>query len=303
MTRVHVAANDDEMQYALEGAVVRGGGTVVGQDGAPEALIGAVGPDHLQELLQLMPTVQWVQLGGAGIDAYAQLLNTSLIWTSAKGAYAAPVAEHALLLALAGLRGITARARAAVWGTQAGRSMHGTRCVVIGGGGIGTEIVRLLGVFDTEVTVVRRDPNPIPGASKVVAFEHLDQVLPGADVLFLAAALTPDTVGMIGTDQLQMLPSGAVVVNVARGALIDTDALVEALEAGNIAAAGLDVTDPEPLPEGHPLWSDDRVIITPHTADTQEMIRVLLGARVEENVRQWSSRHPLIGVVNAELGY
>lgn len=84
MTRVYVAATDEDLRRALEDAVARGGGTVVEQDGAPQALIGAVSPSHLGELLQLMPSVRWVQLGGAGIDAYAAVLNTSLIWTSAK---------------------------------------------------------------------------------------------------------------------------------------------------------------------------------------------------------------------------
>lgn len=303
MTRVHVAAGDEAMTAALEAATQRGGGVIVSADAAPEVLVAAIAPDHLTNLLRALPSIRWVQLGGAGIDAYAELLDPSLIWTSAKGAYAAPVAEHALTLALTSLRGIVGRARAGAWGAQAGQSLHGLRCAVVGGGGIGTEIVRLLQVFDVDITVVRRNPLPIDGANRVVAFEQLDSVLPQADVLFLAAALTPETDGMIDGDRLQLLPAGAVVVNIARGRLVDTDALVGALNSGQVAAAGLDVTEPEPLPEGHPLWSLENVLVTPHTADTQDMIRVMLGARVEENVRRWSLGQPLEGVVEPGLGY
>lgn len=303
MTSVHVAAPDAELRAALEHAVRRGGGRVVELIESPDALVGAVGPGELGALLDAAPSVQWVQLGGAGIEAYADLLDRPVTWTSAKGAYAQPVAEHALLLALASLRDLTVRARATSWGTQSGRSLHGLRCVVVGGGGIGAEIARLLAGFDTTVTVVRRTPTPVAGADRVVSFDGLDAALGDADVLFLAAALTPETRGMIGAQRLAAMPRGAVIVNIARGGLLDTDALAAALDSGQISAAGLDVTDPEPLPAGHALWTSDRVLVTPHTADTPEMIRRMLGARVEENVRRWADGMELVGVVDPTLGY
>lgn len=301
--RIHVMADDPGLRSALDVAVTRGGGISVAETERPNGLIAAVGPADLAAALKRLPSVRWVQLGGAGIDAYAALLDPTILWTSAKGAYAAPVAEHALMLCLATLRHLTVRARASSWGTQAGRSLHGLHCVVVGGGGIGTELVRLLSVFDCSVTVVRRSPRPVLGAHRVVDRKGLQAVLPETDVLFLAAALTSETAGMIGAAQLAAMPRSAVVVNVGRGGLLDTDALTFALQMGQVAGAGLDVTSPEPLPASHPLWRDDRVLITPHTADTPEMIEVFLAARVEENVRRRIAQTSLEGVVSPELGY
>ncbi len=121
--------------------------------------------------------------------------------------------------------------------------------------------------------------------------------------MVLALALTPDTVGVIGAPELKAMDSDAWLVNVARGRHVDTDALVRALDEGWIAGAALDVTDPEPLRNGHPLWSRANVIITPHTANTQEMARPLLSARITENVRRFISGDPLIGSVDGALGY
>lgn len=102
---------------------------------------------------------------------------------------------------------------------------------------------------------------------------------------------------------LAALPESAVVVNIARGPIIDTDALVAALANGEIVGAGLDVTDPEPLPDGHPLWSEPRAIITPHTADTVEQVVTLLGDRFAENVARRAKGEPLAGLVSPERGY
>jgi phosphoglycerate dehydrogenase-like enzyme len=121
--------------------------------------------------------------------------------------------------------------------------------------------------------------------------------------VFLALALTPDTVRILDADALAALPDHAWVVNVARGQHVDTDALVEALHAGTIGGAALDVTDPEPLPDDHPLWSAPNVLITPHTANTPEMGRVLLAARVRENVRRFAAGEDLLGPVHVDLGY
>ncbi|WP_262406041.1 D-isomer specific 2-hydroxyacid dehydrogenase family protein [Protaetiibacter sp. SSC-01] len=298
---VHVAAADPLLAEALAGAVVRGGGRVTPLAEAT-GLVCALGPDGLRALLDAS-SVDWVQLGGAGIEAFRGTLDPRLTWTSAKGAYAEPVAEHALALALAVLRRFTERARAREWGAQAGESLFGRRVLVVGGGGIASELVRLLQPYRTDITVVRRSRDPLPGASRTVALGELDEHLPRTDVLVLAAALTPETAGLMDARRLALLPASAVVVNIARGGLIDTDALVAALRDGAIAGAGLDVTDPEPLPAGHPLWDEPRALVTPHTADTPEMIRVMLAARVEENVRRRIAGEPLVGVVDTTLGY
>jgi phosphoglycerate dehydrogenase-like enzyme len=116
-------------------------------------------------------------------------------------------------------------------------------------------------------------------------------------------ALTPDTEGIIGGDELRLMEPHAWLVNVARGRHVVTDDLVKALQAGEIGGAGLDVTEPEPLPEGHPLWSLPNCIITPHVGNTPEMAKPLLAERITANVRRWAHGEPLIGPVDPALGY
>jgi phosphoglycerate dehydrogenase-like enzyme len=133
--------------------------------------------------------------------------------------------------------------------------------------------------------------------------EGLLPALSRSDLAVLALALTPETEQVIGADALAALPDHAWLVNVARGRHIDTDALVESLRAGAIGGAALDVTDPEPLPAEHPLWSLPNAIITPHVGNTPEMGRALLAARVRENVRRFAEGRELLGPVHVELGY
>ena len=128
-------------------------------------------------------------------------------------------------------------------------------------------------------------------------------MLPGALVVYLALALTPETTGIIGAAELDLMDEPAWLVNVARGPHIDTDALVAALNSGSIAGAALDVTDPEPLPDGHPLWDLPNCIITPHTADTIEMVMPLLAERIRTNVIRFAAGEPLVGVVDPDAGY
>jgi phosphoglycerate dehydrogenase-like enzyme len=137
----------------------------------------------------------------------------------------------------------------------------------------------------------------------VVGPDALDDVLPGALLVVLALALTPETRGVLDARRLRLLDPEGWVVNVARGAHVVTDDLVEVLAAGEIGGAALDVTDPEPLPDGHPLWSEPRCIITPHTANTVAMAEPLLRARVTENVRRWIAGEDLIGPVDITAGY
>ncbi|MCS5497610.1 NAD-binding protein [Cnuibacter physcomitrellae] len=262
-------------------------------------------PDDLERTLEAHPEVSWVQLPSAGIEKYAGSLRAhpELAWTSAKGAYAEPVAEHALALTLALLRLLPERARVTSWGQVAGTSLHGLEVVVIGAGGVGLEIVRLMKVFRTSVTVVRRSDAPAEGADRTVTSDRLAEVLAHADVVVVAAALTDGTRRLLDADALALLQPHAVIVNIARGGLIDTDALVTALREERIAGAALDVTDPEPLPDGHPLWTEPRALITPHTADTPAMIEPLLAERIGRNVAARRAGSPLEGVVDPRAGY
>jgi phosphoglycerate dehydrogenase-like enzyme len=288
-------------------AIRRGEGEPVGLSEAPVGLVwtdvGAV--NGLRALLDDHPGILWVQLPLAGVERIVEagVVDWTRQWTSAKGAYAEPVAEHALALLLAGLRLLPERARAHSWGLPAGVSVFDRPLTVVGAGGVATTLLRLLAPFRAHVTVVRQKPEPLAGASRTVGVEHLLEALASAHAVVLALALTPRTRRLIGRAELEAMGPGAWLVNVARGELVDTDALVESLQRGHIGGAALDVTDPEPLPDDHPLWTLPNCLITPHTADTEEMTRPLLADRIAENVRRLANGEELVGRVDPDLGY
>ncbi len=306
MTAPRVAVGPFPSNFATD-AVRDGGGEVVELQENPDSLVWLDPADMagLTAWLEQAPLARWVQLPFAGVErvAAAGLLDEKRIWTCAKGAYAEPVAEHALALALAGLRHLPTRVKARSWGVAAGTSLYDQKVTILGGGGIATSLLEQLAPFRVEATVVRRHPDPIPGAARVVATEHLHEALSGSLVVVLALALTPETTRIIGTDEFAVMDESAWLVNVARGGHVDTDALVAALEAKSIAGAALDVTDPEPLHDGHPLWGRDDCIITPHTADTIEMVIPLLANRIRTNVARLAAGEPLVGLVDTVAGY
>lgn len=247
--------------------------------------------------------IDWVQLPFAGIENFVSIIDDGRTWTCGKGVYAEPVAEHALALALAGLRHVGSYARATEWSGPVGRNLLGAAVTILGGGGITDSLVRLLGGFECDITVVRKHVSHMPGVSTVVDTANLVDALTGADVVFLALSLTPETEHIIGRTEMEVMEPHAWIVNVARGRHIVTDDLVWALTHGIIGGAALDVTDPEPLPAGHPLWSLPNCIITPHIGNTPEMAVPLLSRRIEENVRRYMEGRDLIGVVNVHDGY
>jgi phosphoglycerate dehydrogenase-like enzyme len=174
---------------------------------------------------------------------------------------------------------------------------------VVGGGGIAAALVDLLAPWNCDVTVVRRSSTPLPAARRTVGPKQLREVCKDSDVLVLALALTPQTTGMVDAELLAGLPSHAWLVNIARGAHVRTDDLTDALISRRIAGAILDVTDPEPLPVGHPLWDLPNCLITPHAACPGEIARPYLLERVAENVGRFSTGRPLLGVVDPIAGY
>ena len=304
MTRPRCALAGGSASPTIRDAVEAGGGEVVDPDEA-RALIWLDPHDGagLARLLDQHPAIEWVQLPWAGIEPFRDVLDEHRVWTCGKGVYAEPVAEHALALALAGLRGVGAYARRRSWSGPMGTNLLGGRAVILGGGGIARVLIRLLQPFGAQLTIVRRHPEPMTGVADVVGPDRLHDVLSRADLVVLALALTPDTRGVIDAEALSAMREHAWLVNVARGAHVVTDALVEALATASIGGAGLDVTDPEPLADDHPLWSMENALITPHVGNTPEMGEVLLAARIRENVRRWASGQPLLGGVHIDLGY
>ena len=304
MRSPRVAVSAGAPSFAVE-AVESGGGLAVSLSESPEALVWLDSHDvtGLRDALSVAPGIRWVQLPSAGVESLAEVIDETRTWTCAKGAYARPVAEHTLTLALAGLRQLPSRFAARTWGPQAGTSLFGQRVTILGGGGIARAFLELLVPFEVEATVVNRSGSPVPGAAQTVSVSALDAALPGALVVVLALSLTPETRGIIGAQQLRLMDDTTWLVNVARGGHLDTDALIKALRRGSIAGAALDVTDPEPLPEGHALWDLANCIITPHTADTIEMVLPLLADRIRTNVARFATGEQLEGLVDPEAGY
>ena len=285
-------------------AVVAGGGYVVEPESA-EALIwfDAEDPKALERLLDAHPNIQWVQLPYAGIEQFVDLVDDQRMWTCGKGVYSNPVAEMALALALAGMRNIAAYSRSNSWLDSVGRSLFGANVTILGGGGITESLIRLLMPFDCHITVVRNRVQSMDGVGDVVEADRYIDTLPGADLVVLALPLTADTEGMISRTELEMMEPHAWIVNVARGRHIVTDDLVWVLRNGVIGGAALDVTEPEPLPDNHPLWSLPNCIITPHTGNTPAMGEPLLAERITSNVRRFAADQPLLGEVFPDLGY
>lgn len=287
---------------ALVAAVENAGAEVVPIDQA-SALIWAepaqaeLLPDYVHDGLT------WVQLPYAGIGNFLHLLDTKRTWTCGKGVYARPVAEAALAMLLAGFRNIAGYSRETTWSAPVGQNLHGARVLILGGGGITEELLPLLEPFDCDTTVLRRRLERVPGATRTRTLGDLHEELRNADAVILALALTPETRHVIGADELAIMKPTAWIVNVARGGHIDTDALVASLRTNDIGGAAIDVTEPEPLPDGHALWSLPNCLITPHVGNTPEMGLALLAERVADNVVRWLANDELAGGVDLDAGY
>ena len=260
-------------------------------------------PAALANLLAENPQLEWVQLPFAGVDAFASVLQNPVVFTSAKGAYREPVAEHALALCLALARKLPERVVAKSWGKKFAVSLYDSHVLIVGGGGIAEELVSLLAPFKCRVTVVRKHTADIEGATETVAFERLDEFLPQVDFVVLAAALTSETLYLFDARRFSLMKPSAYLVNVARGKMIDSGALMDALRNETIAGAAVDVTDPEPVPDGHALWTTPNLLITPHTADTNAQVVRLFSQRIDANVRAWLTGSDWVGRVDPQLGY
>lgn len=292
-----------ERDPRLEQAVRSGGGRLV----AAEEAVGIVyqGSDEPDEVVEMItPTTRWVQLPHAGVERWtsAGLVTTEPVWTSAAGAYGPQVAEHALALMLLAARGLHRAARAQHWDPIPGRVFAGSTVALVGFGGIGRCLQPLLAAFDCRILAVT-DSGPVPGAARTAPRAAYREVLSDADYVVLLAALTPQTRGMIGAAELAAMRDDAWVVNVGRGGLVVTDDLVEALRAERIGGAALDVTDPEPLPDGHPLWTLPNALITPHVANPPEAHDAALAQRVTDNTRRLAHGEPLLAVIDPAKGF
>jgi phosphoglycerate dehydrogenase-like enzyme len=290
---IHIGPGEPEH---LIRAVEEGGGTPV----ALEQAEGVVWVGSEPDLPELASSVRWVQLQSAGVEPWIERVRDTpgVQFTSAAGAYASQVAEHALALLLAGVRGLNRYARAWTWDASDDPTLEGSTVAVIGAGGIGGELIKLLEPHDVKILAVTRS-----GRDGTIPVERIGEIWSQADHFVLCAPATNGTRHLIGAPELWVMKSHSWVINIARGSLIDTEALVQALASGIIGGAGLDVTDPEPLPDGHPLWASPHALITPHVANPPSAMARDLAKRVQENVRRFAAGEELLAPVNADRGY
>lgn len=301
--RIHLGPDYDS---PLARGIERGGGALAPLADA-EGLVWAAGPDTFP--VRLPDAVRWVQLPSAGIERWlaAGLIDERRVWTSAAGAYARNVAEHAVMLLLAGVRALPGQARATSWRKAefdpAVGTLFGATVAIIGCGGIGRAMIPLLTAFGAEVLAVTRSGTPVPGAAETVSADRTAELWSRADHFVVAAPATAETARLVDADALAAMKSTAWVVNIARGSLIDTEALVAALRAGAIGGAALDVTAPEPLPDGHPLWTLPNALITPHLANPGTGLTGFLADHVAENVARFAAGRPLLARIETGRGY
>jgi len=290
---VHVAPESDRV---VEEAVLAARGRIGPLEDAPALIWLDSNPDSFPS--SLPDSVRWVQLPSAGVERWLDKVDRERVWTSAAGAYGLPVAEHVLALMLAGTRRLHECARATTWTAPPARPLDGSTVAIVGAGGIGGALIGLLEPLDVEVLAVTRR-----GRDGTLPADRIGEVLPRADHVVVAAPATAGTRQIIGAAELAAMRDDAWLVNVARGSLVDTDALVDALARGAIGGAALDVTDPEPLPDGHPLWSEPRALITPHIANPDASLRRYLARHVQENVARFANGEPLLSRIDLEAGY
>ncbi len=230
------------------------------------------------DMLEAAPKLALVQSVSAGMNQYdaAKFKAAGVRLASAQGVNARAVAEHAMALILSITRQLhVARdnQHAKIWRGMIGDpsqredELQGKTVVVVGLGGIGSRFAQIAKAFDMTVIATRRDPSKgAGGADEVVSDADLLRVLPRADIVVLTCPITPATTNLMNAAAFAAMKPGAMLINVARGSVVDEPAMVAALQAGQLAAAGLDVTVEEPLATGSPLWSMPQVVITPHTA-------------------------------------
>ncbi|HEX4933107.1 MAG TPA: D-2-hydroxyacid dehydrogenase, partial [Gemmatimonadaceae bacterium] len=292
--------------------------TRAAMDAAPE-MEAYFGWGIAEELFAAAPRLRWVHSAAAGVgrSLFPAMVASDVVFTNSAGTTGESIAEHVVGGVLHFLRGFDHAVelrRAARWDKTpftddraAVRELCECRVLILGTGGLGEAIARRFRALGTaKVTGVRRRLHLAPPASfdEVIALEELDRALPGSDVVILAAPLTPETRGILGARRIAALPRGAIVANVARGALLDEEALAQGLAGGQIRGAVLDVFQEEPLPAASRLWSLPNALVTPHVAYVSP--RLYWRRAVDLFLDNWSRYvrgAPLRNVVDKDAGY
>ncbi len=268
-------------------------------------------------IIEAADNLKWVQIGSAGAESCAgipELAERDVLVTNMQRIYGAQIAEHAISLMFGLARQLPRWAGEQVaggWESVPSEfdedgfwEISGKTMLVVGLGGIGTEVAQRAHGLGMRVVATRNSRREGPDYVEYVGLAHeVLELAANADVVVNAAPLTPDTRGMFDAEFFATMKESAVFINVGRGASAVTADLVAALESGAIAGAGLDVTDPEPLPPGHPLWSMRNVILTPHIAASTDRFNERFGIMIAENLRRYVAGEAMLSVVNLARGY
>ncbi len=285
--------------------------TVMSEIPDAEAYIGNITPEQVRAGKNL----SWVQTLSAGVEhvlhrtGSTDLRDSDIVLTNNQIVQGPEIADHAMAMLLTLSRDLPlyiADRQTETWRRRPylGIELRGKTAVILGVGGIGQQIAVRAWAHDMRVIGVDPDDIPFsPFIDRVVKPDQLDQVIPEADVVFVAAPHTPESHKMMGPSQFERMKQKSYFIAVSRGGVYDLGALVKALDSRRLTGAGVDVTDPEPLPKGHPLWKFDNVIITPHVAGRSDQDRGRMLGIVKENIRRFAEGLPLLNVVDKHKGY
>jgi D-2-hydroxyacid dehydrogenase (NADP+) len=315
--KILLASEDSAMLQELQGVSTEARIVPITRDNVlreiedADAYIGSITPDQVKAGKKL----KWVQIMSAGAEHVLYrsgsnaLRDSDIVLTNNKIVQGPEIADHALAMLLMlsrGLNTFAAMRSREQWRPDhyPGIELNGRTAVVIGVGGIGTQIANRAHAFGMDVIGVDPEDKPfLPFVKKVVRPDQLNEVIPEADVVFISAPDTEKSAKMMGPQQFESMKKGSYFIAVSRGAIYDLNALVKALDSKRLAGAGVDVTDPEPLPKGHALWKFDNVVITPHIAGRSDKDHDRMVGTIKENLRRFVEGKPLVNVVDKQKGY
>jgi phosphoglycerate dehydrogenase-like enzyme len=260
--------------------------------------------------------LKWVAIMSAGVervlfpaDGSDDLRRSNITLTNNKIVQGPEIADHALAMLLMLSRDLYVLYRndqKEVWDPKSfhGIELRGKTALVVGVGGVGSQIALRANAFGMKVIGVDPEDKPfLPFVDRIVKPDQLDEVIPLADVVFLSVPDTPKSHKMIGERQFQLMKKNTYFIAVSRGGIYQMPALVKALDEKRLAGAGVDVTDPEPLPKGHALWQFPNAIITPHIAGRSDQDATRMVGTIVENARRFVAGKPMINVVDKQKGY
>jgi D-2-hydroxyacid dehydrogenase (NADP+) len=277
-----------------------------------DAYIGDISPAEVRAGKKL----QWVQVMSAGVEKILfpasgefDLRNSNITLTNNKVVQGPEIADHALAMLLMlsrNLYKLYSNDKQEVWDSSnyKGIELNGKTAVVIGMGGVGSQIALRANAFGMNIIGVDPEDKPfLPFVKRLVKPDQLDDVLPEADVVFVSVPDTPKSHKMMGAKEFELMKKNSYFIAVSRGGIYEMGGLVKALDERRLAGAGVDVTDPEPLPKGHALWKFDNVVVTPHIAGRSDQDAGRMVNTIKLNIQRFVDGKPLINVVDKQKGY